>query len=128
MLAQLQFKAVRAITMNMLDGAESKKNRLHETMVSSGSLLAQVILLSLYDCFVVSGSNRFWYVKVDCLSRGSARTRIESVSPCGRLSFLFSFDMSKLVSSIEATLKQCSGRFPLEGDSIFDILLTVCLM
>ena len=33
--------------------------------------------------------------------------------------FATNFGMSKLVSSVEAALKQCLGRFPLEGGPIF---------
>ena len=89
----------------MVAGAELKRNRPRETMGSSASVFAQVIMSSLYVIFVVSDCNKFWYVKAGFLCRGSSKTLFGSVSPCGRLSFLLSFGMSKLVSSVEAALK-----------------------
>ena len=127
MLAQMQSKAVRATMTRMLDGAKLKKNRPRETMDSSVSVFVQVIMLSLYDFFVVSGHYRFWYVYVEGLCRGNVRTSFGLVSPYGRPRFLFNFGMSRMVSFVEAALKRYLGQFPLKGGSFFAILVTECL-
>ena len=113
--------------MKMLPDAELKKNHPRKTMDSSVSIFVQVFILSLYDFFVVFGLYRFWYVNAEGLCRGSVRTSFGSVSPYGRPKFLFSFSMSRLVSSVEAALKQYLGQFPLVGGSFFVVLVTECL-
>lgn len=80
-------------------------------------LQIHVILLGLFDFLV--------YTVVSVLNHKHRMSRFPLV---GDSVFLFITVMLKLVSSEEAALTLCSSWFPVQGSSIFVILLTMCLL
>ena len=95
---------------------QSRRRITFRRLRSLAELHAQVILFGLYDFFAID----VYYLRKK-LKMGRFPLEGDSV-------FLFSNDVSTLVSSDEAAPKQFSGWFPSMGNSIFDFLLTVCLM